>query len=142
MAIITHALATTRLGPYQLQAAIAAVHDEAPDADATDWPQVLALYGLLDRLAPNPMVTLNRAVAARHGGGAARRGSICWTPSPATTAWPTTIASTPCGPTCWRWRGTSPGPAPATCAPARRTTSAPERRFLDARAARLTDDTP
>ena len=53
----------TRLGPYQLQAAIAAVHDEATDAADTDWPQVLALYELLERAAPNPMVTLNRAVA-------------------------------------------------------------------------------
>ncbi len=52
------------VGPYQLQAAIAAVHAEAPAADATDWPQVLALYTLLERVAPGPMVTLNRAVAA------------------------------------------------------------------------------
>ena len=51
------------VGPYQLQAAIAAVHAEAPRAADTDWPQILALYDLLDRLAPNPMVTLNRAVA-------------------------------------------------------------------------------
>jgi RNA polymerase sigma factor (sigma-70 family) len=62
--LITRTLAATdRLGPYQLQAAIAAVHDEAPTADATDWPQIVALYGLLERVAPNPMVTLNRAVA-------------------------------------------------------------------------------
>jgi len=54
---------TTALGPYQLQAAIAAVHDEAPSADATDWAEVLALYDLLERVAPNPMTTLNRAVA-------------------------------------------------------------------------------
>jgi predicted RNA polymerase sigma factor len=47
-----------------LQAAIAAVHDEAESADATDWPQILALYGLLERMTGNPMVTLNRAVAA------------------------------------------------------------------------------
>ena len=63
VALITDALAHTRLGPYQLQAAIAAVHDEATDAADTDWPQVLALYELLERVAPNPMVTLNRAVA-------------------------------------------------------------------------------
>jgi predicted RNA polymerase sigma factor len=50
-------------GEYRLQAAIAAVHDQAPDADATDWPQILALYGMLERLAANPVVTLNRAVA-------------------------------------------------------------------------------
>jgi RNA polymerase sigma factor (sigma-70 family) len=64
VALISHTLATTsRLGPYQLQAAIAAVHDEAPTADATDWAQVVALYELLERVAPNPMVTLNHAVA-------------------------------------------------------------------------------
>ena len=51
-------------GPYALQAAIAAVHDEAPHADATDWPQILALYGVLMRASDNPMVALNHAVAA------------------------------------------------------------------------------
>jgi predicted RNA polymerase sigma factor len=46
-----------------LQAAIAAVHDEAPAAEDTDWPQILFLYGLLERMTDNPMVTLNRAIA-------------------------------------------------------------------------------
>lgn len=63
VALVTDALSRTQLGPYQVQAAIAALHDEAPTADETDWPQILALYGLLERLAPNPIVTLNRAVA-------------------------------------------------------------------------------
>jgi RNA polymerase sigma factor (sigma-70 family) len=63
VALITDALARTVLGPYQLQAAIAAVHDEAPDAAGTDWPQIVALYELLARVAPNPMVQLNHAVA-------------------------------------------------------------------------------
>ena len=54
---------TTELGPYQLQAAIAAVHDEAPTAHLTDWPQIVALYDLLEAVAPNPMTTLNKAVA-------------------------------------------------------------------------------
>jgi RNA polymerase sigma factor (sigma-70 family) len=62
-ALVTGSLATKPVGPYQLQAAIAAVHDEAATAGATDWPQILALYGLLERVAPGPMVTLNRAVA-------------------------------------------------------------------------------
>jgi RNA polymerase sigma factor (sigma-70 family) len=61
--LVTRTLATARLGPYQVQAAIAAVHDEAPAADDTDWLQILALYDVLAALAPNPMVTLNRAVA-------------------------------------------------------------------------------
>ena len=52
------------IGAYQLQAAIAAVHDEAARAEDTDWPQILALYGLLKRMSDNPMVTLNHAIAA------------------------------------------------------------------------------
>ncbi|HEX5541125.1 MAG TPA: DUF6596 domain-containing protein [Micromonospora sp.] len=64
VALITRALSSTReLGPYQLQAAIAAVHDEAERVEETDWPQILALYELLERTAPNPMVSLNRSVA-------------------------------------------------------------------------------
>jgi predicted RNA polymerase sigma factor len=62
--LISEALARGAVGPYQLQAAIAAVHDEAARAEDTDWPQILALYGLLERMSDNPMVTLNRAVAA------------------------------------------------------------------------------
>ncbi len=61
--LILETLATGEVGPYQLQAAIAAVHAEAPTADETDWRQILALYVLLEKLAPNPMVTLNRAIA-------------------------------------------------------------------------------
>ena len=61
--LITETLGTTPVGPYQLQAAIAAVHDEAATAEATDWPQILALYEVLERVSPGPVVTLNRAVA-------------------------------------------------------------------------------
>ena len=61
--LVTGALASGPLGPYQLQAAIAAVHAEARDGDDTDWRQILALYDLLERVAPSPVVTLNRAVA-------------------------------------------------------------------------------
>lgn len=63
VALLTSVLGTAPLGPYQVQAAIAAVHDEATDDASTDWPQVVALYEVLERLAPNPVVTLNRAVA-------------------------------------------------------------------------------
>jgi RNA polymerase sigma factor (sigma-70 family) len=62
-ALITDALAHAPIGPFQLQAAIAAVHAEAPTADDTDWPQILTLYDLLASIAPGPMVTLNRIVA-------------------------------------------------------------------------------
>jgi RNA polymerase sigma factor (sigma-70 family) len=64
VAIVTDALARTAIGPFQLQAAIAAVHDEAARPEDTDWPQIRILYGMLDALAPSPMVTLNRIVAA------------------------------------------------------------------------------
>jgi RNA polymerase sigma factor (sigma-70 family) len=63
VALVSDALATKPVGPYQVQAAIAAVHAEAPSAGETDWPQVLALYEVLERLSPGPMVTLNRAIA-------------------------------------------------------------------------------
>jgi RNA polymerase sigma factor (sigma-70 family) len=63
VALVSETLATSAPGPYQLQAAIAAIHDEAPSTAETDWPQILVLYKLLDRMAPNPMVTLNRAIA-------------------------------------------------------------------------------
>ena len=61
--LITGALARGPAGPYQLQAAIAAIHDEAPTAEATDWPQIMALYELLMQLSDNPVVRLNHAVA-------------------------------------------------------------------------------
>jgi len=62
--LITDTLSWAPLGPYQLQAAIAAVHDEADSAGETDWPQILGLYQLLERFAPGPMVVLGHAVAA------------------------------------------------------------------------------
>ena len=63
VALITATLSKGSIGPYQLQAAIAAVHDEASSADATDCPQIAALYGLLARMSDNPMIELNRAIA-------------------------------------------------------------------------------
>ncbi|UQU64815.1 sigma-70 family RNA polymerase sigma factor [Couchioplanes caeruleus] len=63
IALITATLARAPIGPYQLQAAIAAVHAEVARAEDTDWPQILQLYGILEALAPGPMVTLNRIVA-------------------------------------------------------------------------------
>jgi predicted RNA polymerase sigma factor len=69
--LITEALATAPLGPYQLQAAIAAVHAEAPSTDATDWREILGLYDLLVALAPSPMTRLNRVVALAMADGPA-----------------------------------------------------------------------
>ncbi|MGH8794892.1 MAG: RNA polymerase sigma factor [Stackebrandtia sp.] len=64
VALVTEALSRSPAGPYQVQAAIAAVHDEAESYAETDWPQILALYGVLTGLSDNPVVRLNRAVAA------------------------------------------------------------------------------
>jgi len=61
--LLTRTLGTGPIGPYQIQAAIAAVHDEARTAEQTDWPQILALYDVLTQVAPGPVVTLSRAVA-------------------------------------------------------------------------------
>jgi predicted RNA polymerase sigma factor len=63
VALITDALPRGPVGPYQLQAAIAALHDEAATAEETDWPQIVALYQALLRLGDNPVVRLNHAVA-------------------------------------------------------------------------------
>jgi predicted RNA polymerase sigma factor len=64
IALLTGALQKGSIGSYTLQAAVAAVHDEAPRAEDTDWPQILALYELLRRMSDNPMVLLNHAIAA------------------------------------------------------------------------------
>ena len=62
--LISAAVATGAVGEYQLQAVIAAIHDQAARVEDTDWRQILALYGLLERMTGNPMVALNRAIAA------------------------------------------------------------------------------
>ncbi len=80
VALLTRTLSRAHVGPYQLQAAIAAVHDEAATPKATDWPQILALYTVLETIAPGPVITLNRAVAVTmvHGprAGLALLGTI------------------------------------------------------------------
>jgi RNA polymerase sigma factor (sigma-70 family) len=63
VALVSGAMTRGQVGPYQLQAAVAALHDEAPTTAQTDWPQISALYGLLERMSDNPMIALNRAVA-------------------------------------------------------------------------------
>lgn len=61
--LVEQALASRRVGPYTLQAAIAAVHAGAPNANTTDWPQIVGLYDVLWRVEPSPVIELNRAVA-------------------------------------------------------------------------------
>ncbi len=135
-ALVTGAMSHSLLGPYQVQAAIAALHDETARAEDTDWRQILALYALLQRLDDSPMVTLNKAVAmamvvgpqagldllarldddervARHHRLAAVRGHLL------------------------EMAGRLPEALVAYREAAQRTTSTPERRHLQARAARL-----
>jgi RNA polymerase sigma factor (sigma-70 family) len=69
VALVSATLGKGPLGPYQLQAAIAALHDEAATAEQTDWPQILALYEVLERVSPGPVVTLNKAVAVGRARG-------------------------------------------------------------------------
>jgi RNA polymerase sigma-70 factor (ECF subfamily) len=69
-ALVERALTSRRFGPYSLQAAIAAVHCEAPSAEATDWPQIAGLYDVLLRVSPSPVIELNRAVAVAMRDGA------------------------------------------------------------------------
>jgi RNA polymerase sigma-70 factor (ECF subfamily) len=66
VSLVERALASRRFGPYALQAAIAAVHAEAPSADATDWNEIVGLYDVLLRAEPSPVIELNRAVAGGH----------------------------------------------------------------------------
>jgi RNA polymerase sigma factor (sigma-70 family) len=138
VALVTQTLATARLGPYQVQAAIAAVHDEAPTADDTDWVQILALYRVLDRIAPNPMATLNQAVAlAMVDGPDAGLELLATLDDDRRLDGHHRLLSVRAH--LLALAGDEAGARDACRAAARRTTSAPERRFLEARAARLRD---
>jgi predicted RNA polymerase sigma factor len=139
LALITRTLAHGPVGPYQIQAAIAAVHTEAPRAQDTDWPQILALYEVLTRLAPNPIVTLNHAVALARARSPKAGLDLLETLNgddrtishhrlDAVRAHLLEMAGERVGAqACYRRA-------------ARRSTSQPERRYLEARAARLSVD--
>jgi RNA polymerase sigma factor (sigma-70 family) len=137
IALISGALPHGRIGPYQLQAAIAAVHDEAAHIDDTDWPQILALYELLEQIAPNPMVTLNRAVAvAKVRGPAAGLDLLTTLASDSRMAHHHRLLATRAH--LLELAGDDVAAAACYRDAARRATSVPERRHLSARAARLT----
>ena len=136
VALVSATLPRATIGPYQLQAAIAALHDEAATADETDWPQILALYRLLARVAPGPMVTLNEAVALAMVSGPRAGLELLRTLDgddriaghhrlEAVRAHLLEMDGDHAG-ACERYREA-----------ARRTTSLPERRHLEGRAARL-----
>jgi RNA polymerase sigma factor (sigma-70 family) len=135
-ALVTSALQTGPVGPYQLQAAIAAVHDEASDVDTTDWPQILGLYDVLQRLAPNPMVSLNRAVAvARVHGPVAALQLVETLAADGRLKGHHRLHSTRAH--LLELLGDEAGAAESYREAARRATSLPERRNLSARAAML-----
>jgi predicted RNA polymerase sigma factor len=135
-ALITHALTHARLGPYQLQAAIAAVHDEATDSDHTDWQQILGLYELLERTSPNPMVTLNRAVAlAMVRGPEAGLELVATLDADDRMARHHRLHAVRAH--LLEMAGDRDAAAASYRTAARRTTSIPEQRYLDGRAARL-----
>jgi RNA polymerase sigma factor (sigma-70 family) len=136
LALVTGALASAPIGPYQLQAAIAAVHAEAARAEDTDWAQIVALYELLERLSPNPMVTLNHAVAV-----AMVRGPQAGLDLLGSLETDDRIAGhhrlDAVRAHLLEMAGDVDGARSSYRAAARRTTSIPEQRYLEARAARL-----
>lgn len=137
--LVTKALPRGPVGPYQLQAAIAAVHAEAQTADETDWPQIVALYGVLVQLADNPMVRLNQAVAVAMASGPSEGLRLL-----------NELAGDDRVNTDHRWHavrahllemsGDLPGARDAYRAAADRTTSVPQQRYLHARAANTLDE--
>jgi RNA polymerase sigma factor (sigma-70 family) len=136
VALITAALSSAPVGPYQLQAAIAAVHDEAASADETDWAEILTLYDLLLVVAPGPMVTLNRVVAfAQVHGALAGLGELAGVASdPALSAHHRVDAVRA---HLLELSGDLVGAREAYLAAARRTLSLPEQSYLQSRAARV-----
>ncbi|MFG3709646.1 RNA polymerase sigma factor [Micromonospora sp. NPDC047730] len=140
IALVTEALTWSPPGPYQLQAAIAAVHAEASSAELTDWPQILALYRLLARIAPNPMITLNQAVAVAMVDGP-RAGLALLAPLDADdrTAGHHRLAAVRAH--LLELAGEPRAARAAYLAAARGTTSLPEQRYLELRATRLATPT-
>jgi len=136
VALVSAVLPAGQVGPYQVQAAIAAVHDEAESVGTTDWPQILGLYELLEQLAPGPMVSLNRAVAvAMVAGPAAGLGLLGELESDRRLAGHHRLHATRAH--LLEMSGDIPGAVTGYREAARRTTSLPERRYLTDRAARL-----
>ncbi len=137
--LITRAVAKGSVGEYQLQAAIAAVHDDAARAEDTDWPEILTLYGLLERMSDNPMVRLSRAIAAAmvHGptAGLAQLESLG---EPLADHYRLDAVRAH----LFEMAGDTQAAVEHYRAAASRTTSTPEQHYLTTRAARLQTRTP
>ncbi len=139
VALITGALPKGAPGPYQLQAAIAAIHDEAPSAEATDWPQIMGLYELLLRISDNPVVALNHAVAVAMARGApAGLALLDALQTDERIAEDHRLQAVRAH--LLEMAGQRGAARDAYQAAARRATNLPQQRYLHARAARLTDD--
>lgn len=136
IALVTATLSRGSVGTYQLQAAIAAVHDEATRAEDTDWAQILALYGVLAQLSDNPMVTLSRAVAAAMVHGPAH-GLDLLAPLDADPRIAGHHRLHAVRAHLLEKAGDLPAAIAHYCAAAERTTSIPERNYLLLQAARL-----
>jgi RNA polymerase sigma factor (sigma-70 family) len=136
IALIEATMARAPVGPYQLQAAIVAVHAEAERAEDTDWPQIAQLYRVLDVVAPGPMVTLNRAVAvAMVEGPQAGLDLLATLDGDGPLAGHHRVVAVRAH--LLEMAGDPAGARAAYQAASRRTTSEPERRYLEERAARL-----
>jgi RNA polymerase sigma factor (sigma-70 family) len=137
VALVSAVLPRGEVGPYQLQAAIAAVHDEAPTMAETDWAQVLGLYDLLELAAPNPFTALNRAVAlAMVRGPAAGLEAVAALEADKRLARHHRLLAVRAH--LRELAGDTENAAADYLAAASRTTSLPERRYLALQAARLT----
>jgi predicted RNA polymerase sigma factor len=136
IALVTHALPRGPVGPYQIQAAIAALHDEAPTAEQTDWPQILALYEVLEQHSANPVVSLNRAVATAmvHGPAAGLDALALLGADPRLAGHHRLYAARA---HLFEMVGDRQGAVENYRAAAGRTTSLPEQHYLTLRAARL-----
>lgn len=136
ISLITGALSSAPVGPYQLQAAIAAVHDEAASAAETDWAEILTLYDLLQVVAPGPMVTLNRVVAfAQVHGASAGLAELSHAAAEPALREHHRVAAVRAH--LLELSGDFAGAREAYAAAARRTLSLPEQAYLQSRAAAL-----
>ncbi|MFD6754614.1 RNA polymerase sigma factor [Micromonospora gifhornensis] len=134
--LVTRTLSNAPIGPYQLQAAIAALHDEAERAEDTDWPQILVLYDLLEQVWPNPVVRLNKVVAATMARGPRSGLELLATlDSDERIAGSHRLLAVRAH--LLELAGDCRAALAAYKAAARRATNLPERRYLEARATRL-----
>jgi RNA polymerase sigma factor (sigma-70 family) len=132
VALVTRAMARGVVGEYQLQASIAAVHDGARSAEDTDWPPILSLYGLLEKVIDNPVVALNRAVAAAMVDGPAAGLELL---EPLDERLPGNYRLDAVRGHLYEMLGDNARAARHYTAAANRTTSLPEQRYLIAKAA-------